>query len=289
MGIFTDRKDQTRQDERVQFRKATGKSKWGLMAMGYKDDGTKNLLGKGVSLAAIVDPRFAAVDAGMRVGAKQMVGKNSDVGRQLKSTDDEFIAQKVASLDFTMAAKKAGADIAAAGSADGGGDVAGVPGATTTEGTPDMSSVIKGASGAGGGDMANVAAGGTGVEFLDTDFASTGNQMDMGSTPGSTPAVDGGDAVSNALSSEVGKKLTDMKEESDIENTKDELDKESKEEEQKKAKSDKQLMKALDSAPGVISKGAKLYQTSKNYLDEEDKSLQAALGRKTKADYGTFL
>jgi len=39
------------------------------------------------------------------------------------------------------------------------------------------------------GGAGDVATGGTGVEFLDSDFATTGNQMDMGSTPGSTPEI----------------------------------------------------------------------------------------------------
>lgn len=300
----------TKQDERVQFRQLTGMNKAKLAMLGYNASGEMNTFGK---VVGAISPGQALA---MRNSAKNMVGKNSDVGRQIKSTDKEFIQQKVAQVDFAAEAAKTVIGVVGAGGAGGGTGGGGAGGSmsslmsggggaggaetldmteaanlTGNGGGGDMSSLMQG----GGGDMSSMMSNGPSDGGAALDLPSNATGAGFGST-----GFDGADSLnqSNAptadpytgalTDSDAGKTLADMKEQSDIENTKDEIEKSEKKKETQQKKNEK-LNKVLESAPALISKGAKLYQTSKGYLDAEDANLKEAQGRKTRAQYGNFL
>ncbi len=263
MAIFSDNREQTKQDERIQFRQAKGFNKTKLALMGYNADGTMNKFGAAVN---VIDPGLAAAQ---RIGARQVYGKNSDVGRTMRKTDDEYIAQRVAQVDFAGEVVKtvyggaavggagaagagaaaggagaAGAGGGAAGAAAGGGGAAassmsGGSGATAALGSGggDMASVLNSGGGAGGGDIAMSSDAVSGMDFsgggggaIDPSVADSG--MSSSLSESGDIVTSGGDPYADALNGETGQKLSDLQDKSDTEDIKDQLEEQAK----KKAK-----------------------------------------------------
>jgi hypothetical protein len=286
MAIFTDPKDQARQEQRIQFQQATGANKTALALMGYNDRGNQNMFGK---IYGTINPLYSI--AGREV-AKAQFGEDSDVGRQLRATDQEFYAKKAAQgkflLEAGVIAATAGAGAAAmagtgaaAGAAAGAGTAAGTAAVGTTAGA-GIGATAGTAAGSATGSIAGMA--GNLTSILGSGGNAVPAMMGSGSVPSLptvTPTAPGAslpspiqpsinDPYSKALNSDAGQKLMNMKEESNTENTKDELNKK---------------LTSLDKSIPLIGSGIDYYQKSKAHGDAEKSQLKKALGRTVKADY----
>ena len=322
MAIFTDQGGK-KQDERIQFRQATGWNKAKLAMLGFDASGNRNTFGK----IASISPGMSGMQ---RIAANQAMSKNSDVGRQIKSTNKEGLANNVAVLDFAGEVAKTALTFGAggaAGAAGGGAAGAGAGGAAAggtgitggiggaASGGAGAAAGTSGASVAGAGDAVSAAGSGGGMESVLSGGGGDVSSMMSGGPSDGSPALDlpssssgagfdstgfdGADSVtqanvntadpySSALDSDAGKKLIEMQEDSAIEDTKDALEKDKKDEEAKKKKNEN-LNKAVESAPALISKGVKVYTTQKALSDAEKANLKKAQGRTQKAEYGNYL
>ena len=277
MAIFTSPDEQARQEQRVQFRQASGFDKTALAMMGYNASGQQNTYGK---ILGTISP-VASIQG--REMAKGLMGENTDVGRQLEATDDEFYAKKASQGKFFVeAAKLAITAGAGAGAAAGAGTTA-----ATTAGTSNLSSVL-----GSGGTAAPVMGAGVDPSMLANQAPSVAGDLSMGATSGVQTVPSSGmastDVYSEALKSDAGQTLIDMKNESDIENTKDALTKATEDKAAKdKAEKDKaaETLKTLGKGIPLVGAGVEWYQTSKAHRTAEKSELKKALGKTVQADY----
>ena len=273
MAIFTSPDEQARQEQRVQFRQASGFDKTALAMMGYNASGQQNTYGK---ILGTISP-VASIEG--REMAKGLMGENTDVGRQLEATDDEFYAKKASQGKFFVEAAKL-AITAGAGAAVG-------AGASATASTSSLSSAL-----GSGGSVAPAMGAGVDPSMLANQAPSVAGDLSMGATSGVQTMPSSGmastDVYSEALKSDAGQTLIDMKNDSDIENTKDALEKETKEKEAKdKAAKDKaaETLKTIGKGVPLVGSGVEWYQTSKAHRTAEKNELKKALGRTVQADY----
>ena len=269
MAIFTSPDEQARQEQRVQFRQASGFDKTALAMMGYNASGQQNTYGK---ILGTISP-VASIQG--REMAKGLMGENTDVGRQLEATDDEFYAKKASQGKFIVEAAKL-AITAGAGAAVG-----------TTAATNNLSSVL-----GSGGTAAPVMGAGVDPSMLANQAPSVAGDLSMGATSGvqtvPTSGMASTDVYSEALKSDAGQTLIDMKNESDIENTKDALTKATEDKAAKdKAAKDKgaETLKTLGKGVPLVGAGVEWYQTSKAHRTAEKSELKKALGKTVQADY----
>lgn len=278
MAIFTSPDEQARQEQRVQFRQAQGGDKVALAMMGYNASGQQNTYGK---ILGTISPVASIIG---RETAKGLMGENTDVGRQLEATDDEFYAKKASQGKFFVEAAKL-AITAGAGAAVGAGTTAATTAGTTagtTAATSNLSSVL-----GSGGTAAPVMGAGVDPSMLANQATSVAGDLSMSSTSGIQTVPSSGlastDVYSEALKSDAGQKLIDMKNESDIENTKDALTKATED----KAAKDKaaETIKTLGKGVPLVGAGVEWYQTSKAHRTAEKSELKKALGKTVQADY----
>lgn len=285
MAIFTNPDDQARQAQRVQFRQAEGADKLFLAMSGYNASGQKNTYGK---IMGTINP---VGDIMSREIVKSQFGENTDVGRQIRATDQEFYASKQAQGKFFLEAAKL-AVTAGAGAAVGAAGAAGTAGtaATTTASTAGSMTSVLGSGGSaapamsGSVDPSMFASQAPSLQTMPANY-SMGEIPKLQTMPSSGMAST--DVYKEALKSDAGQKLIEMKEESAIENTKDELAKKQ-EQEQEDAEEKNKLEEGLKTAAKgipLVGSGVEWYQKGKVFRTAEKNELKKALGKTVSPDY----
>ena len=261
MAIFTDRLDQTRQAERVARKGLEGKAKRQMAALGYNEYGERTGWGK---VMGTLNPLGATV---ARAKANKIAGE-SDAGRFLEDTNEEYYAKKLATGKFIAQAGITALTAAGGlGALGGAGNAAGATAGTVT------GTVTGTATDALAGTVADTAVS-TGMNSVQDITEAGGLDLNLDDAVSVKPTM------SDISSSPVADKLLKMKEESAIEDTKDQLDQDMKDASEDKTKADKELSKeqkfnkrvkqvakVAELGMPILASGAELYASSKALKD----------------------